>query len=193
MPRTREFDATDALYKATLVFWEKGYANTSVEDLVAATGVNRSGLYEEFGSKRGLFIACLRYYQDSIVSMAFGIVEQAGASVANVRRYFARVLELSATELGKLGCFMANTANDVAFLDSEAAAEVERFRNRQRAGFNTALSRAKSEGKLPQYVNTEQTSDFFTAVAQGLSTMARSKADSRIMANTVSIALSCLD
>lgn len=45
---------------ASAVFAERGYAGTSVDMLVAASGVHRGSLYSAFGSKRGLFVACLR-------------------------------------------------------------------------------------------------------------------------------------
>lgn len=84
MSRVREFNPDEALTKAMGVFWQKGYANTSIDDLVNATGVNRYGLYGEFESKRGLFLACLDLYQDRVVEMAFGIVEQPSASLNEV-------------------------------------------------------------------------------------------------------------
>lgn len=40
---------------ATIVFRQQGYEATSVDDLVAATGVHRASLYGVFGSKYGLF------------------------------------------------------------------------------------------------------------------------------------------
>ena len=63
MARSREFNPKEALEKAMYVFWQKGYINTSIDDLVQATGVSRFGLYDEFGSKHGLFLASLDYYQ----------------------------------------------------------------------------------------------------------------------------------
>ena len=52
MPRVREFDPDVALEKAIQLFWHKGYAETSMRDLVAHTGVAHAGLYSAFGSKR---------------------------------------------------------------------------------------------------------------------------------------------
>ena len=55
MPRTREFDPDQALEQALGLFWQRGYADTSMEDLVEVTGVSRYGLYGAFGNKRELF------------------------------------------------------------------------------------------------------------------------------------------
>lgn len=48
-----------AIDAAAAVFRQHGYATTSIEQLVEATGVHRGSLYATFGSKRGLFLRAL--------------------------------------------------------------------------------------------------------------------------------------
>lgn len=192
MARIREFDPDEALDKAMKVFWQKGYANTSIEDLVNATGVNRYGLYDEFENKHGLFLAALDHYQNAVVGMLFGIVERPDASLAEIRAYFEKLLELSTSEMGKLGCLMANSASEVAPHDKRAANKVEKFRARLQLGFKNALSNAKITGKLSAQVDAEQVADFLTGIMQGLSVMTRSNANPRMMTNIVEVALSHL-
>lgn len=189
MARTREFDPNDALEKAMKVFWRKGYADTSIEDLVNATGVSRYGLYDEFESKRGLFLAALDHYQETIVGMVFGTVERPGAALPEVRAYFAKLVELSSTKMGSLGCLMSNCASEVAPYDELVASSVEKFRGRLQLGFARALSNSKDKGELPDEFDVEQAADFLTGVAHGLSVMARSRADPRMIANVVNVAL----
>ena len=55
MARPREFDEEQALLAAMQVFWRKGYDGTSIPDLLEATGLSRSSLYETFGDKAALF------------------------------------------------------------------------------------------------------------------------------------------
>ena len=193
MARTREFDPDVALNKAMAVFWQKGYANTSIEDLVAATGVNRYGLYGEFDSKRGLFLACLDHYQDEIVEMAFGVVEKPDASLANVRAYFKLITDAAGKGQGSMGCLMANTANDVAAHDKGAAAKVAQYRTRLKNGFGKALANARAKRELPARCNVDQTTDFLIGVVFGLSVMARSHAKPKMMENLVKTALSTLE
>lgn len=192
MARIREFDPDEALDKAMKVFWQKGYANTSIEDLVSATGVNRYGLYDEFESKHGLFLAALDHYQNAVVGMLFGIVERPDASLAEIRAYFVKLVELSSSDMGKLGCLMANSASEVSPHDKRAANKVEKFRARLQRGFKNALSNAKITGELSAQVDVEQVADFLTGIMQGLSVMARSSANPKMMANVVEVALSHL-
>jgi TetR/AcrR family transcriptional regulator, transcriptional repressor for nem operon len=57
--RPRTFDEAVVVDAAARCFTELGYAATSVDDLVTATGLHRGSLYGAFGSKRGLFLAAL--------------------------------------------------------------------------------------------------------------------------------------
>jgi TetR/AcrR family transcriptional regulator, transcriptional repressor for nem operon len=60
MGRNRGFVEAEVVSRAGTAFLRAGYEGTSVEDLVTATGLHRGSLYQTFGSKRGLFLACLR-------------------------------------------------------------------------------------------------------------------------------------
>jgi AcrR family transcriptional regulator len=63
MARPREFDRDEALVKATAVFWDRGYAATSTDDLLKAMGIGRQSLYNAFGDTRGLYLEALERYQ----------------------------------------------------------------------------------------------------------------------------------
>jgi AcrR family transcriptional regulator len=60
MGRHRSFDEAAVLQQAADAFLRSGFEGTSVDELVTATGLHRGSLYQAFGSKRGLFVSCLR-------------------------------------------------------------------------------------------------------------------------------------
>src|SRR5262249_57918674 len=60
--RPRTYDPEIALQRATESFCRAGYAATSLDDLSAATGMNRPSLYGAFGDQRQLYLATLRRY-----------------------------------------------------------------------------------------------------------------------------------
>src|SRR5260370_235185 len=77
--RPRAYDRDAALLAARDVFWEQGYERTSIADLEERTGLNRSSLYQEFGSKQKLFEACLECYADRGISgLLAGFPRRAG-------------------------------------------------------------------------------------------------------------------
>ncbi len=60
MGRNRSFNESEVVDLAAKQFLATGYEATSIDDLVAATGLHRGSLYKAFGSKRGLFVAALK-------------------------------------------------------------------------------------------------------------------------------------
>ncbi len=63
MPKTETFNRKQVLQNATEIFHKKGYNGTSMQDLVDATSLNRSSIYNSFGSKLGMFMEVLSHYQ----------------------------------------------------------------------------------------------------------------------------------
>ena len=61
--RPRAYEPEVALARALDVFWKEGFAATSLDDLSAATGMNRPSLYGAFGDKRELFIKSYQRYR----------------------------------------------------------------------------------------------------------------------------------
>ena len=192
MARNREFDPKEALEKAMMVFWQKGYVDTSIDDLVDATGVSRYGLYAEFGSKRGLFLASLDYYQENAVQTFFGIVEQAGAALPEIRLYFDKILDFYSQPAGKLGCLMCNSATEVAPHDQGVKEKVNGAMERMTTSFGVALTNAKKRGEVKSKLNIKQAADFLTGVLLGASVMVRSGANKKMIRNTVEMSLASL-
>src|SRR3954467_15127323 len=68
--RPRAYDPQVALARAADTFWKAGYAGTSLDDLAAATGMNRPSLYAAFGDKRELYLKTLQHYRDQYRELA---------------------------------------------------------------------------------------------------------------------------
>src|SRR3984885_9545850 len=63
--RPRAYDPAVALQRALETFWKGGYSGTSLDDLAAATGMNRPSLYAGFGDKRSIYMKALTLYWES--------------------------------------------------------------------------------------------------------------------------------
>ncbi len=61
--RPRSYDPDTALAQAMAVFWNAGYAGTSLDDITAGTGLNRPSLYGAFGDKHALYLQALERYR----------------------------------------------------------------------------------------------------------------------------------
>src|ERR1700749_1598554 len=102
--RPRSFDESDALEKATQVFWSKGYDGVTIDDLVAGMGVGQPSLNAVFGDKRAIFLRALKAYAErkgESAAKALLSPKRLRDSIAGFLRYAVE----SATEKGSSrGC-----------------------------------------------------------------------------------------
>lgn len=174
MVRTRTFDPSAALTTAVELFASKGYSETSMEDLVRATGVSRYGLYGTFGNKRELFEQALDKYADSMGKQSFLRLLEPGASLADIRRIFdERVDDLFASEQLK-GCLFVHTAMELAPQDAELRGVLLRFMKRISKLFAIGLESAKERGEVRSDLDTRAVGDTLTGTMFGLAVLGRS-------------------
>ncbi|MGE4249889.1 MAG: TetR/AcrR family transcriptional regulator [Parvibaculaceae bacterium] len=193
MARPRAFDPAVTLRKAMMVFWERGYFNTSIDDIVVATGVSRYGLYDIHENKRGLFLAALDHYHETVFLPMLAPVERRDAGLAEIRRYFGVLLHYARKPGGGLGCLMCNSATEVAPFDAEVAQRVRNFRDRAQRAFRRALSNARRKGELGQGIDPTRHADFLTGALQTVWLLARSAAGPKAIANHVAATLAAVD
>jgi AcrR family transcriptional regulator len=115
MGRPKNFSREEVLQKAMPVFWKHGFADTSLQDLERATGVNKSGLYSEFRGKKDLFLACLRRYLESQDKR--GLLTKEPLGWKNIETF----LKNGPLHKGEQqGCFAINSMREFAILPDEA-------------------------------------------------------------------------
>lgn len=101
--RPRKFDIDDAIEKAMLVFWSKGYERSSIPDLTEAIGIERPSLYAAFGSKEELFrLALDRYRRDPASYVNKALAKRTAAGVMAALLY--GVIELTTDPNRPGGC-----------------------------------------------------------------------------------------
>ena len=142
MARSKEFNDDTAVRAARDVFWRRGYASTSLSQLQQATGLNKSSLYQSYGSKRGLFERALGSYLDEVIEPLLHDLEAPGAGSAELAAYFeslARLFRTAPPQVADRGCLLLNTAMELNDLDADAAKAVAAYRGRVRAAFLGAI------------------------------------------------------
>ena len=151
MARPKGYDRDTVLAAARDLFWEQGYERVSVADLEQCTGLNRSGIYQEFGSKHGLFVAALDCYADRVIAgLLAGLRDDQAGGLDAVIGLFGRLAEMFRCEEGlpARGCLLVNTIAELAAYDAAVRAHAEAYRDRLRASFGAALTRAARLGEI---------------------------------------------
>jgi TetR/AcrR family transcriptional repressor of nem operon len=167
MARPREFEPHEALNRAMHLFWQKGYEDTSMADLVAATGVSRYGFYTEFGDKHDLFLKCVDHYARTAIEMVLSPMERVDASLPEIRAYFDQLMQAVQGGQPPMGCLIGNTAMMGAAWDEAITDRIEKHYVRMRAAFLNALQNAVQQGELTADEDTEILADYLVGIANG--------------------------
>ena len=101
------------------LFWQNGYDATSLRDLTIGMGINRGSLYDTFTDKRKLFITTLKHYDEHRRLRILSKLETNEAPLNAIQKLFATWVELILDDPSCKGCFLTNTALEMASHDSE--------------------------------------------------------------------------
>lgn len=115
--RPRAFDRDTVLDAAVRVFWEKSYEGTSLDDLTAAMGINRSSIYATFGKKHDLFLVAIDRYA-AVQGMAQSTPLRDEPSIREaVGGYCRQIVKTVSSGDSPRGCLIGSVATEVAERD----------------------------------------------------------------------------
>jgi AcrR family transcriptional regulator len=174
--RPRAYEPDVALAKALDLFRRDGFAATSLDDLSAATGMNRPSLYGAFGDKRELYIKSYQRYRDDARAAMIDVFRTEQPIRERLARIFAVALDIYLSgESGPRGCFTVMTAASEAVSDPQIRAMVlEGFVELDKA-FAACFRRAKEKGELPEGADPEVLAQLASATIHTVAIRARAR------------------
>jgi len=173
MVRQREFDPNTALTGAMEVFASRGYSNTSIDDVVKATGVSRYGIYGTFGNKRELFEQALERYTERMGKDSFMRLLQPDASIAHIRATFSdRITHMCCCD-EQNGCLVIYTAMEMAPRDKDIEFVLNGLLTRMSEAYACGLQHARDKGEVKDGLDLQRAGEFLTGAFFGMSVMAR--------------------
>jgi TetR/AcrR family transcriptional regulator, transcriptional repressor for nem operon len=194
MPRPRKFDPEDVLERSMNAFWEHGYRDTSVDDLVSVTGVRAGSLYHAFpGGKHRLFLDALDRYSTLVVPEKLGALERPGAGLAELRGYFDGLIDDLTSPEGRIGCLMVNSAVELATVDSEVGQVIRDHMERLERNAERALRNAKRRGEIPGRVSPRAKATQLMATGMGLMVVGKTNPGRKVLKTIVVAAFADLN
>ena len=174
--RPRAFEPDAALARAMDAFWKDGFTATSLDDLSAATGLNRPSLYGAFGDKRALYIQAYRRYREHVREAFAPLFAETAPLRDKLRRILLTALDLYLSgEEGPRGCFTVLSASSDAVSDPEIRKIVgEAIENSDRA-FERLFEAARTAGELPADADPRRLARMASATVHTLSIRARAR------------------
>ena len=171
MPRTKEFDPEVVLEQAMELFWEQGFEATSAQDLVDHTGLNRSSLYNTFGSKHELYLRALDHYRERDTATFNRLVDQFDSARAALRHLLEEAAP--AGDEDTRGCFVASATVERADCDPETRERVRASFGQMCDGFEALVAHGQAEGELPANRDPTAMAHSLANTYFGMQTLAR--------------------
>src|SRR5262245_30325797 len=193
MARPCAYDRTELLRCATALFWERGFAGTSVDDVGRATGVSRSSLYAAFPDISSLFLGALERYLDTVTSTKVKRLAQGATAAVAIRRFLLDIAdERPSANAPAHGCLLTNTAVEIGAGEDEIAELVRKAFARLERTLADRLEEAQQQGDLGAETDSKQFARQLMALVQGLRVMTRLRMEPRVARDAVRSALAPL-
>lgn len=175
MARPKEFDVDEALQSALEVFWRKGYAATSMQDLVAAMGIQKASLYATFGDKHQLYLTALRRYQQETFEELTAHLAGATSPLRAITEFVDEVFEHTAKD-GRRGCLCVNANIELAPHDGDVAEMLRQHHERMESLLAATLERARSLGEIPRKADPRALATFLLGIVVAINVLGKQRA-----------------
>jgi TetR/AcrR family transcriptional repressor of nem operon len=193
MPKIKQFDEADVLYKAKEVFSEKGYNGTSMDDLVQATGLSRSSIYDTFGDKHGLFLRSLNQYrcdQQTDLQQLLAKTDSPKKKIGIVFDYTVRDI---LADKKRRGCLLINVSMELTCVDKEVAGIASLNMEEMEQLFYQWIKEGQAKGEIVRRFPPKALAKHLYNNLTGLRITGRSRPDQDALHDIVKISLSILD
>jgi TetR/AcrR family transcriptional regulator, transcriptional repressor for nem operon len=185
MARPRIYDEDAVIDKALWVFWQKGFSGTSSRDLLAATGMSNGSLFNSFGDKATLYLACLQKYDDIYVAT----LQRLLLSEIPFKEKIKKALQGTAKKIpgtgDYAGCFFFNSSVDSGIHDDAITTLTAAIQMRLEMAFRTAADLAKEKKELPIKSDSNQIAQYLMMVITGLRALVKANTPAAQLAHVI--------
>ena len=189
--RPKQYDPDQAIEIALNVFWQNGYSDTSLDDLLAQMKLSKSSFYQAFQSKRQLFLTCLDYY-----------IEKTHRDFSNRlnncrtgKQFFTHMLNdvIADRDFGCRGCLITNSANEFAQSDAEISRKINQGFNLYRRLFRQAIEAGQRDGTIGNHYSAKLLTNYLLTNVNGLRTLVKAGAPKKSLTDTAKIIVNSLN
>lgn len=154
MGRKKTFDTRLTLQKTLMVFWEKGFKSTSLEDISRATGLKKPSLYNTFGNKDELFIESLKLYKELMQQR----LDSYPKGIDFIHYFFTALFKEEKEGTLPNGCLIMNSAVEFSKypIDDEKKKLTNLSWNMLQDYFKEAIFEARQQSAIKPDINPEE-------------------------------------
>jgi TetR/AcrR family transcriptional repressor of nem operon len=186
--RPREFDIDEVVCDAMKVFQRRGYAGTSLVDLIKGTGLTRGSLYKAFKDKRTLFLAALDQYTTAgLDNLRVNLATDSARDA--IRKTLMQIAHTSAHKTGRRGCLVVASAVEMASKDEQIRQRISRTFSRMQSLLEEAVQRGQATGEIQSRRDPETLSRFLVCTIEGMGVLGKTGRTEEELSEIVDVAL----
>lgn len=150
------------------VFWDHGFHDASLPDLLEGMKLSKGSFYKAFGDKKSVFLRALKLYTDDGVRNVQAVLRSDPSPKAAIRNALIRYADLSSGSKGVRGCFAVLTAAEMVPGDSDIADEIKRLFARLQNLFAATIAKGQAAGEIRKDCDPGVMAHFIVSHAQGM-------------------------
>jgi AcrR family transcriptional regulator len=174
------------------LMYVRGVGGTTLDDVLAASGVSKSQLYHHFAGKDPLVRAVIAHAGERVMERerdALGHV----STIRGLRRWRDALVQATALHHGAYGCALGSLAAEVADHDDVARRALSQLFTEWEGLLAGVLRRLQDSGSLPPEASIDQLATGLMAALQGGYLLARTMRDVTPMATSLDLALTNIE
>lgn len=193
MPRNKQFDEEEILQKAMLLFWKKGFYDTSIKDLIDFLGISNASIYHTFGGKQELFDRAFKLYRDSNLQGLKTFLESQDDVRLGMRMAFEKIIHDDHIDEDCKACFVVNTSIELIPINKELHNSIIHYKEIIVGLFYNFLLKGVQSGQISEHKDLTTLANLYYTFMMGLRVDGKTKPDPKDSMAKVETMLSLLD
>lgn len=193
MPRVKLFNEQNIIYKAMELFWEKGYYDTSIANMVSSLGISRGSMYDTFGNKKNIFDKSLALYCEINEKSTKEFLENETNVKEGLKKIFDKFIENSINDTMHKGCFVVNTTTEIGSNDKEVYKALLSHKANVESLFYNFLLRGQESGEISRDKDIRTFSYLIYTLFNGIRVVSKLEQDKHKLIKSVESVLSLLN
>lgn len=191
--RPRTFNPQEALEKATVLFWQKGYDSTSMTELLQEMGIGKGSFYLIYpGGKKELFEKVLHEQGVRLIDSLRLELKTNPEPLEGIKNFFRNIASAD-SESWYNGCFISNTlieqTNRAPSLRGQAMYWLEKLEKE----LTTALKKARKNGTFKARQKPKIVAKYLVSAWNGLHISRRMVLEKKDLKKIIDLQLSILE
>ena len=193
MPKVKQFNKEKVLEAASAIFHQKGYNGTSIDEILKATGLSRSSLYDSFQDKHNLYLQALEFYKNASDNSMAVVNDKPLNGLQKIEYLFKEVVNHLVKNPDDNGCLMVNAAAEMSKQCDKTSQVICNNKENVEELFTGWLNEAQSAKVLSLSKSPKSYGSFLFSTLYGLKVMSQSGASKNELNNVVKVAIDALN